>query len=406
MCIYEGKEYTSDVGRFINKYDIYICDLGEPVDNNLGKKRPCVILQSNKLNDPKQGTYIVAPIRTEHNMKVSKETLQDIVDTKRKVGRWYIPIEVDSGDFRFIDMTRMQSVYTGDILIYKYSILNSELKQKIADTMREILLSDEEIVSPIVHETPKYDLPPEFNGLLTDYISSLTNTTVSDIEERRHEELSRRTKEGMKAAKLKGKQIGQKPGSTFETKKAKEAKNIILKYNKSFGGELNDTDTIQLTGVSRKTFYKYKQQLCSDVKYDDKKDEDKTSTNSKYITEQKVPDDKPELKTFIELYQKVVTKEISMENAAKELSLQLPIFINLIEDYEKDEASKFNTYQQKRYNGGKTKAKMPDNFVRNYIQWNAKMINGYEAAQQLDITYSTFLNLAHRYEIYKNNTTL
>lgn len=397
MCMYEGKEYTSDVGRFIDKYDIWVCDLGEPIDNNLGKKRPCVILQSNKLNDPKQGTYIVAPIRTEHNMKVSKETLQDIVETKKRVGRWYIPIEVDSGDFRFIDMTRMQSVYTGDILIYKYSILNSELKKKIADTMHEILLSDEEVANLVVNETLKYDLPDEFDGSLTDYISSLINTAVSDIEERRHEELSRRTKEGLKAAKLKGKQLGHKQGSTYETKKAKEAKKIILKHNKSFGGELTDLETMQLAGVANKTFYKYKKEQGST---------DKVLTKSEDSTKQNVTDNKPAVKSFIDTYQKVVTKKLSMENAAKALSLQLPVFIDLMEDYEKDEASKFNTYQQKGYNGGKAKAKMPDNFVRNYIQWNAKMINGYEAAQQLDITYSTFLNLAHRYEVYKNNTTL
>ena len=33
---------------------------------------------------------------------------------------------------------------------------------------------------------------------------------------------------------------------------------IVLKHNKTFGGSLNDAETIKLAGISRKTFYKYK----------------------------------------------------------------------------------------------------------------------------------------------------
>lgn len=398
MCIYEGKEYTSDVGRFINKYDIYVCDLGEPIDNNLGKKRPCVILQSNKLNDPKQGTYIVAPIRTEHSMKVSKETLQNIVDTKRKVGRWYIPIEVDSGDFRFIDMTRMQSVYTGDILVYKYSILNSELKKKIADTMHEILLSDEEATNPIVNETPKYDLPSELSETLTSAISSLVDNAVSTIQEYKRAETKQKQKEGIEAAKKAGKHLGRP--------KVKIPDNFSDVYYKWIRGEITAVAAMKELQMKNSHFYRVAKKYEEDNNLDRNLLKQKYNTKPKSQIKQNVSDNKPAVKSFINTYKKVVTKEISMENAAKELSLQLPVFINLIEDYEKDEASKFNAYQQKGHNGGKAKAKMPDNFVRNYIQWNAKMINGYEAAQQLDITYGTFLNLAHRYEIFKNNTTL
>lgn len=74
-------------------------------------------------------------------------------------------------------------------------------------------------------------------------------------------DLRQRTKEGIETARLDGKQIGHLRGTTYETKKAKMAKEIIKKHNKSFGGSLNDSETIKQAGVSRKSFYKYKKEI-------------------------------------------------------------------------------------------------------------------------------------------------
>lgn len=60
---------------------------------------------------------------------------------------------------------------------------------------------------------------------------------------------------------MNGKQIGQCLGATYETRKAKEAKEIIRKHNKTFGGSLTDAETMKQAGVSRKSFYKYKREL-------------------------------------------------------------------------------------------------------------------------------------------------
>lgn len=46
-------------------------------------------------------------------------------------------------------------------------------------------------------------------------------------------DLHQRTKEGIETARLNGRQIGQLPGATYETKKARTAKEVILKHNKS-----------------------------------------------------------------------------------------------------------------------------------------------------------------------------
>lgn len=78
-------------------------------------------------------------------------------------------------------------------------------------------------------------------------------------------DLHQRTAEGIETARLAGKQIGQKPGIKLTTKKSVAAKDIIQKHNKSFGGSLNDVETIRQAGISRKTFYKYKRELLSGI---------------------------------------------------------------------------------------------------------------------------------------------
>lgn len=81
--------------------------------------------------------------------------------------------------------------------------------------------------------------------------------------EKEVQDLHQRTAEGIMTARLAGKQIGQKPGTKLVTKKSLAAKEIILRHNKSFGGSLNDAETITQTGISRKTFYKYKRELLA-----------------------------------------------------------------------------------------------------------------------------------------------
>lgn len=79
--------------------------------------------------------------------------------------------------------------------------------------------------------------------------------------EKEVEDLHQRTKEGIETARLAGKQIGKSKGDTWETKKSKEVKQIILKHSKDFNGTLADTDVMKLAGVARKTYYKYKKEL-------------------------------------------------------------------------------------------------------------------------------------------------
>lgn len=74
-------------------------------------------------------------------------------------------------------------------------------------------------------------------------------------------DLHQRTKEGIRTAKLNGKQIGQQKGIKLTTKKSVEKKEMILKYSKEFNGTLSDLEVIKLTDLARNTYYKYKKEL-------------------------------------------------------------------------------------------------------------------------------------------------
>ena len=79
--------------------------------------------------------------------------------------------------------------------------------------------------------------------------------------EKEVEDLHQRTREGIETARLNGKQIGQRPGAKLTTKKSIAAKETIMKHSKDFNGSLNDLEVMQLTGLARNTFYKYKREL-------------------------------------------------------------------------------------------------------------------------------------------------
>ena len=75
--------------------------------------------------------------------------------------------------------------------------------------------------------------------------------------------LHKRTSEGVRKAQAMGKQVGRASGTVVETKKAKAAKEVILKHSKDFNGSLNDIEVMKLTGITRNTYYKYKAELKS-----------------------------------------------------------------------------------------------------------------------------------------------
>jgi DNA invertase Pin-like site-specific DNA recombinase len=83
--------------------------------------------------------------------------------------------------------------------------------------------------------------------------------------EKEVQDLHQRTKEGIQTARLNGKQIGQQQGKKLNVKKAAPAKEIIRKHSKAFGGTLSDAECMQLAGLARNTFYKYKREIAAQL---------------------------------------------------------------------------------------------------------------------------------------------
>ncbi len=79
-------------------------------------------------------------------------------------------------------------------------------------------------------------------------------------------DLRQRTREGIETARRNGKQIGQQKGRKLTVKKKAPAMQKILECSKDFNGMLSDPDVIRLTGLSRKTYYKYKSELRNEGK--------------------------------------------------------------------------------------------------------------------------------------------
>lgn len=161
MCLYEGREFESDTARLIHKFDIYFCDLGDIGETNtLGKTRPCVIVSSDDINDPRSGQYMIAPMRTEHGVEATADNIEDIVAEKYKLGRIYVPVLMSPSDgYRFIDITQMRQIPSSSILNYKGSIINPNVRERINTSLMKLLFSKDEFtitetvedVEPVVY---------------------------------------------------------------------------------------------------------------------------------------------------------------------------------------------------------------------------------------------------------------
>ncbi len=148
----------------------------------------------------------------------------------------------------------LQKMRAGDTIIFlKEPHINTETYKKA-------------ITNQITMTGDKVDLILEG---VNRYLMELAKEQIRIAFEQAEKEVSdlrQRTKEGIETARLNGKQIGQQKGTAYETQKARNAKDIICRHNRSFGGSLTDEETMRQAGISRKSFYKYKRELrCVDA---------------------------------------------------------------------------------------------------------------------------------------------
>ena len=172
----------------------------------------------------------------------------------------------------------VKKVSAGDTIVFDSVSRMSRNAEEGFELYQELFNRDIELVflkEPHINtETYKNALKNqiELTGTSVDYILQGVNQYLMALakeqikiafeqSEKEVKDLQQRTKEGIETARLNGKQIGAKSGIKLITKKSIAAKEQIKKYNKAFGGSLNNEETWKLVGISKMTFYKYLKEI-------------------------------------------------------------------------------------------------------------------------------------------------
>lgn len=173
---------------------------------------------------------------------------------------------IKAGDRIFFDsVSRMSGDEDEGFELYQ------ELFQKGVDL---VFLKEPHINTEVYRSALKNQI--ELTGTDVDYILEGVNKYLMALAkeqirlafqqaEKEVTDLRQRTKEGLETARLNGKHIGIEKGRKLVTKKSVEAKKVILKHNKAFGGTLTNEETWKLAGITKTSFYKYKEELMKEM---------------------------------------------------------------------------------------------------------------------------------------------
>ncbi len=139
-----------------------------------------------------------------------------------------------------------------------------------------VFLKEQYISTDVYKESIQQSIAATGNEIADIYIQA-TNKVIKllaeqqirkafEQAEKEVQDLHERTREGIREAKRKGKQVGRVTGMTVTTKKSLEAKRLMQEYSRDFDGTLNDIDTMtqiraRVGTLSRNSYYKYKKEL-------------------------------------------------------------------------------------------------------------------------------------------------
>ena len=207
------------------------------------------------------GTKIIG--RKEFKKLVGERTVVDIDGEEKEVLKGGL---VKPGDKLVFDsVSRMSRDADDGFKIYE------ELYKKGIEL---IFLKEPQINTSTYKESLEVSVPLTGTDLdfllegLNKYLMALAKKQIKlafEQSEKEVTDLQERTREGIKTAKNNGKQIGLVKGTKLVTKKSKNAKDMIKKHAKCFGGSLTDKELIALCKVTRNTYYKYKKEILEEM---------------------------------------------------------------------------------------------------------------------------------------------
>lgn len=144
------------------------------------------------------------------------------------------------------------------LVFLKEPHINTETYQKAIDVQIQMTGTNADIILQAIKE----------------YLLTLAKEQIRlafEQSEKEVQDLRQRTREGIETARLHGKQIGQKKGVKLTTKKSIEMKARIRKMAREFEGNMPDKEVMDILGLARNTYYKYKkemlveEQLCNEI---------------------------------------------------------------------------------------------------------------------------------------------
>lgn len=86
-----------------------------------------------------------------------------------------------------------------------------------------------------------------------------------ELAEKEVKYLRKRTAEGMLASGAGEKISNKRMGNKYETKKSKQSKQRIQQMAKAFDGTMKDKEVMEVLGLARNTYYKYKQEIKKEL---------------------------------------------------------------------------------------------------------------------------------------------
>lgn len=115
-------------------------------------------------------------------------------------------------------------------------------------------------------EEAEQELMDGIRDVLNRYIMRLAERQIKIAFSQAEKEvnfLHKRIAEGMEASGAGEKIAKARTGNSYETKKSKEMKVRILQMSKDFNGTMTDKDVMEVLGLARNSYYKYKRELIA-----------------------------------------------------------------------------------------------------------------------------------------------
>ena len=138
-----------------------------------------------------------------------------------------------------------------ELIFLKEPMINTEIYGKKLLSHSNIKVKDSDLNSTIMQG-------------IRDYLVILAKKQIEiafNQAEKEVTDLQNRTKEGIREARAKGKQIGGLPGVERNSKRGKEIKEKIKKHSRAFNGSMTDKEFIEAFRCGKTTLIKYKREL-------------------------------------------------------------------------------------------------------------------------------------------------